>query len=518
MRPGISFWSLSAGLGVATWLLYLYLATHNPHVGFVADDALYLLMADIYSPYVTAVEPVYDHVRAHSQLPPFFPLVLALVGGGSAGLSASRVAVATIMLGANLLFFRWLKSRNVPRLHALLLAGSFALLPITLIHVVDIWSEGLYLALGWLALQGFAWAEGQRYSPVSCIAAGMTVACAIATRTVGLALLPALLLLCCRAGLRRGLLIGFSCGFFCAAFGLIDMGSGGVSYQSIVARTYASDPLAGLARQLAGQASALWEALAYDLFQWRDRHWLQTMTLAGLVGLAGTGLIGDLRRAGYAALYAVGYLAIVLVWPFPQWMERFAFPILPLLMFYAYQAVAAPRQSRPRAYRRRGIAALILFMALVLPSWANTAHQLMRPLPDPRLESFRTSRYWLDPTQQEKALNRIVYLAAISANVPDIARHVPPDQCVYTVYPQIVLFAAKRTAWLPPKADRLRAGPPWGCPYFYVVADWVDAYPAFYPLEFIAAHAERIAVHRSALGTPRGSAGGVVAALIKQRL
>ena len=54
----------------ATGSVYAWLGLSNPHVGLLADDALYLLMAELYSPYRDAVGAVSEHVRRYSHLRP----------------------------------------------------------------------------------------------------------------------------------------------------------------------------------------------------------------------------------------------------------------------------------------------------------------------------------------------------------------------------------------------------------------------------------------------------------------
>ncbi len=95
---------LGAMAATATFCLYLLLALRNPHVGFLADDALYLLMADAYSPWRDAVGPVYDHLRRYCHLPPFYPLALA----------PARIATAAFMAVAWLGCYAWLVSSGVP--------------------------------------------------------------------------------------------------------------------------------------------------------------------------------------------------------------------------------------------------------------------------------------------------------------------------------------------------------------------------------------------------------------------
>ncbi|MGE3775059.1 MAG: hypothetical protein AB7I32_19195 [Gammaproteobacteria bacterium] len=50
-RASAAAWPLLvAGCGLASFAAYAWLAVRNPHVGFLADDALYLMMAEMYSP------------------------------------------------------------------------------------------------------------------------------------------------------------------------------------------------------------------------------------------------------------------------------------------------------------------------------------------------------------------------------------------------------------------------------------------------------------------------------------
>ena len=224
---------------LAIGLLYAYLGLHNPYVGFQADDALYLLMADIYSPHIDSVLPVYGHVKAYSQLPPLFPLLLGMFGAGTDNLPAARLFVAGAMLCANLLFYAWLRVVAVPRGHALALVAIQAVLPITLIHVVDIWSEGLYLCFTFLSLIAMRYAEKTHFTPAACLAVGVAVGCAIATRTVGLALLPAMLLLGYRGRLKSVALMCVSLGLFLALVKSLDMGDAGLSYSEMLRTSFA---------------------------------------------------------------------------------------------------------------------------------------------------------------------------------------------------------------------------------------------------------------------------------------
>src|SRR5215475_2636051 len=59
-------------------------ATHTGR--FFSDDAVYLLMADAFSPFVAADPALFDYVLRESLFPPFYPLLLGWLGAGSATL------------------------------------------------------------------------------------------------------------------------------------------------------------------------------------------------------------------------------------------------------------------------------------------------------------------------------------------------------------------------------------------------------------------------------------------------
>ncbi|HJP35037.1 MAG TPA: hypothetical protein QF901_03540, partial [Gammaproteobacteria bacterium] len=260
-------WTAMAIIAALVAAIYCYLGLHNPYVGFQADDALYLLMADVYSPYFEATLPVYDHVRRYSQLPTLFPLLLGLLGAGTDNLPAARLGVAGFMVLAHLLFYLWLRSLAVPRKDALPIVALHSLLPITLIHVSDLWSEGLYLCFTFLALLAFRYAQSNRLSVVSSVWAGLVVGCAIATRTVGVAFVPALLLVCYRGTFKGAALACAALAVFLALIANLGMGDAGHSYTDLLISSFSEDTAARVYAQLATAASTAWHGFAYDLLQ-----------------------------------------------------------------------------------------------------------------------------------------------------------------------------------------------------------------------------------------------------------
>lgn len=498
--------------------LFIYLGVNNPYVGFQADDALYLLMTDAYSPYRDAGLPVYEHIRAHSQLPPMFPLLLGLLGAGTEQLTAARVCVAAFMMFAHTLFYLWLRTVEVPRTHALTIVVLHGLLPITWIHVADLWSEGLYLCFSFLALLAFRYVESSRFAVIGCIAAGILVGCAIATRTVGVALIPALLLLCFRGGIRSSIVLCTSLVLFSALISPLGMGEAGLSYTDLLLSKFGQDTAIRIFEQITLATGAAWQAFAYDLLQWRELSGVQSAVLAALLLLAAAGFTRSLRRAPYVALYCAAYCPIIAVWPFLDIIDRFLFAVLPFWFYFAYSGAAlagtwleTTKLSAPALF----VTTLLLLAA---PSVLSSARQLWRPLPVPELDTFRTTRYWLDTTRKGTGMAELHYLKGLDDAVGDIAAHVAETECVHTGLTNMVLLQAKRTAWPPLAEDRIAAGE-WGpCAYYYLTPSEVSGRTPMYPWELIKHRADVVAVHRAQpVATDENAAGPIVGILVRRR-
>ena len=475
--------------------LYAFVALGNPYAGLQADDAIYLLMADIYSPWRAADADVYAHVRAHSQLPPLLPLMLGWVGAGTDALEPARLAVAAFMAAAVALYFRWCVMLGAPRTDAAILTATFALLPVTVIHVSDVWSEGLYLALSLLSLLALRHAAETGYRPVAALACGFLVALAIAARTAGVALLPVLVVASVRGPWRRT--VWLWAGFVVCELALttIDMGRGGTSYTDLLTARYAAAPLDALSAQLSAGVPAAWSALGYDMFGWRAPGALQLVLLILFAALVAIGLAAGLRRAEPAAIYVAVYVGIVVLWPFAHLMDRFLLPAVPFLLWFAYCGAGVAAGATRRTTRGLGArVAIVAIAAAAAPNALATAGQLFTPMPDARFESFRRTRYWLDATRSD-ASRPFAVLHALHTATGTLGEHVPPGECIHTRITQLVLLNAKRVAWPFVAEARLRAGDPGPCRYHYVTAETQRA--PFYPLALIESRVDVVAVHRA---------------------
>jgi len=499
--------AVPGGLLLATFAVYAWLARGNPQVGFLADDALYLMMADIYSPYREATGAAYDHVRQYSHLPPIFSLLLAVAGAGVEQLSAARLVSAVCMAAAWALYLWWLHRAGVPRLTALLLAGFGAWTPATLIYTVDLWSEGLYVALVMVCLLLMQIVEprvadadrmlSMSRGPVAgsslpvLLALGVTLTLVVATRSIGVALLPALLLTLRARGLRAVAVVAVAAVATRLALSPFELGAAAPSYRGMFAQSYSAEPVAALWRQVSSVLADLPAAMVYDLFQWREPGVWQLVALA-LPGVAcSLGFGRELLAVRPMALYALGYFAIVLVWPFPGQTDRFLYPLLPCVLWFAWRGTTLI-DRRGRA----GLLLALLLFGLAAPGIVRTAQRAVTPLPQRELDSFRTTRYWLDATRRGNPVAAIEQLAARQRVAASIAAVVPPTDCVYTLNVHLVLLHAQRPTFLPPPPPRMQAGPPWACRWFLLVADSMNGRPPLYPLTSLQTVADTVAVFR----------------------
>ena len=352
----------------------------QPTLATFADDSVsYLVMAQVFSPYQAADPAVAAAFPREAFYPPLFPLVLAL--GGAAhdlawahGLTALLLAAALPVLYA--LGARWLDARGA----ALVAIACVVLLPSPWINAKGILSEPLFallLAAVYLAL------ESPRGPLEGRLVLGLLMTGLALTRTAALPMLAAYALW---AGAQRAPSLGARARAAApalaalAAFGLWTLlrpAQAENDYAHVLAEKGQDwfDSASGLAAALWAsvlrQSDAMLEGWAGSLLL----YWVEGQptrfalaALAGLVALAGLAL--RLRRNRPDAWLTLAYLATLLAWPFHEQMERFLFPLVPLLVLYAFVAARAAAEAAGREAALAHAVLAALFLALSLPAIA----------------------------------------------------------------------------------------------------------------------------------------------------
>ena len=348
----------------------------QPTLATFADDSVsYLVMAQVFSPFHAASPAVAASFAREAFYPPLFPLVLALAG--AAHHIAWAHALTALLLAAALPFVyllgvRWLGSRGA----ALAALACIALAPALWINSKGILSETLFCLL---LVSVFLTLEKEKQSGWQL---GLLLAALALTRT---AALPMIAVYGLWAVARRGSLAERVRAALPAVAGLAAYGLWVLVRPSNTEDEYASILLdkgqglfggqgsfvAALAASVVRQANAMAEGWAGALLlYWVEGRPLR-FALASAVGLlALTGMAMRLWRGKPDGWMSAGYLATLLAWPFYEQMERFLFPLLPVLILYTFLAAGeALRAATGKPVLAHALLAALL-LSLVLPAMA----------------------------------------------------------------------------------------------------------------------------------------------------
>lgn len=440
--------------------------SHGEISSLADDSATYLIMAQYFAAFgnpTAAVESLY-----HSEgYPPFFPIVLAATGAAHDIVRAHHVVAVTFAFGTLLLF-------NLARRHLrgiflpVLCTVTFVSAPSTWVNMLGILSENLYLccSLGALLVHE-KWAKTAKNLSWQTVMFGFLIGLSVLTRTIGFALLFALMIQCflVQSSLKDAVARMFvptliAVGAYMVwAMGGPDLD---VTYIDLAIDNYRavlrSDEhglLTYLARNVAAVASAWMNAL---LIFWREPSELRFViaSLLGLLALSGTALRA--KKAKLDALYVLCYLAIVMVWPFRNEMPRFLYPVLPLLILHAYFAFSSllTRLASAGAPAWTVFALPLLFALVCVPPIGFIAGRAAyaeegRPYPYRRITQF------YEIPELPIAKNVSERMGQLMEDLRRIERTTPADAKVLWVKPNFMALLGRRDSELTPSGDGGRA-------------------------------------------------------------
>ena len=354
----------------------------QPTLATFADDSVsYLVMAQVFSPYQPASQAVAAAFPREAFYPPLFPLVLALAGAAHdvawAHVLTALLLAATIPLVYRL-GIRWLEDRR----SAAVAAFCVALLPSLWVNAKGILSEPLFCLL--LLATFWALEEGPR-NKLWLLA--LLMAAMVLTRTAALPMIAVYALWAIARRGKRWHAVGPAFAAFAAyaLWVLLRPAATADDYARIVieqADMYlrAQSFLASAGESLSKQANAVAEGWIGSLMLFWVEGRPARVVLAAAVGcLALAGMALRLLDGKADAWMTAGYLATFLVWPFYEQMGRFLFPILPVLLLYAFVAAVRAMQAlrRPPGIAYGLLAALLL--SLTVPALAFIYQRAQAP-------------------------------------------------------------------------------------------------------------------------------------------
>jgi hypothetical protein len=391
-------WTRGALIAALIFLVlsaFLYgLAWNHESAGFLSDDAVYLLMADGFSPFRPADPGLIAYVMRESLFPPLYPLLLAALGAGSESLLWAHLITTTTLVLALGIYGLWIISEVRDWVATIGLLTIFALAPGTLLQNLELLSEFPYLMLTLTAL----WlAERARTTNRGCGTAALCVGLATVTRTAGLSLLVAFAIWLLRHRIKGKVkwlaiaLVPSSIWFCYKKWVLTSKGGYSTFWSSLWEQSQTSQGF--VASFLEHQGKGLWDALLNTL-DLRPSQLTQVMLGVTLL----VALPVWIRRLWLWRLDA-WYLLIggmmILLYPFPGFFTRLFLPWVPIVLFYAYRGVLGITDGWGEVRGKPAIAyayLVALFLTLV-PTLGFISHRLAEPI-DPDLANFKHTRYW----------------------------------------------------------------------------------------------------------------------------
>lgn len=476
--------------------VFLYaLSWNGQYAGFLSDDAIYLLMADGFSPYRAADPALIGYVMRHSLFPPLYPLLLAVFGGGSANLLVSHWITTTTLLLSLLAFAGWVYRETHRWLTAVWLPILLAVAPGTLLLNLELFSEFPYLLFSLLAL----WLA--TCTPITlrgCMAVALCVGLAAITRSAGIALIVAMAvwLFFERVEWRvkcLSLLVAIAPMAIWSSYKAASdyHGSYGPSWLWVWEQLRHSDhPLQFASAFLGNQELAFWRGLLANLDLQPS---MRTRVVAACLLLLALPVAWRRLRSGKLdAWYAFISIAMLSIYPFASFFGRLLLPLLPVLLLYACLG-AADIANRFGAKDGNPWPAGVLLAAVsltLLPSSAFIAHRFVQPI-EPELAAWKHTRYWFRLNSIEKIHADLAFRQTLLGANREIQQWVPAGECAYGVHAGIAMLYGRRVVWQPPPpdgdADKSFETLPGGCRYFFLVSapgqigDYAVA--AMYPLK-----------------------------------
>ncbi|MEM7541450.1 MAG: hypothetical protein AAF384_07650, partial [Pseudomonadota bacterium] len=444
-------------IGLLFTAYFVGLALKNTVDGVNSDGIVYLFLAQ----HLGFGAPIPEHLAAHLleqfPFPPLFSVLLGLCGGGIDSPSTSFVVGSVFLGSAAAIFFALLRAEGATLAGAFFLTALWSAIPSTVFVAFGVFSETLYLAL---CLAVFFALRLTDISTSAWLGAAILVALATLTRSAGMVLLVSYLLVLWRGAPRPSLAWQASAVALLPIVGwniFKSLNGWSAGYASIFldgAVQWFESPLV-LVQRLSDNLGAI-TYHTHRSFDFLSSDY-SAIAVVFLLLPAMITLRRRLRHWRIDALYLVGSLALLLVWPFPNDMQRFLFPLLPIFVAYAFDGFGSlvPKIS---SGVRQGVYLLIALVAVcaIAPSTVSVLSQIKRYANTPHQDWVRTSA-WYRYLNPNEAIAAFSYEQQIHAAVKAVLEGSPDTACISTTYPAVIYVQGRRASLPPPLPSQGKA-------------------------------------------------------------
>jgi hypothetical protein len=486
-------------------LIYGWVGLHSKTAVTFSDSMDYVAIADFYRAVFRGMTPPAETVFHYqmTRFPPLFPMLLGVFGGGSEHQHLASMISLAFSVTAPMMVWAWVHRETGSLAQATTIAAALLLYPAFFLLSLSPVSEPFAIFLSALAL---LLVSGRAPQSSAWAVAALVIGVALLARTALLPLAIALLIVAIakRASWRR-------CGFFAAlAFGpliawtVYRRSLGATGYSSFLTRE-------ALITELGGWPDALWVQpwrllLAVD-GNWGPSAgslaWIITLIIGFLVLV---GAVIRMRRWALDAWFLAGYVAMILIWPYPFELGRFIVVVYAVCLLAAMEGWRCVTARRwPNTINQGGWAPLVLLvMGASGPTLVGFAERASVPVDPSLLDDKRESFFFeadLDATAIEHA-EVFLRTRLLARQIPD---HVPAGECVYSNMPQFVALYGRRDSSSFPreiKSERSALDSLTECRYFFLADIDVATYgvPGMYPAEFIESWTDLMMVSNSEEG------------------
>lgn len=429
------------------WACVLFVAQPSL-AGFADDSVSYLIMGQVFSPWQPASAAVSAAFAAEAFYPPLFPLVLGLAGAAHDVLRAHVLVALLVAAGLPLAYalgVRLLEDRRAAAAATVCMAA----LPALWINAMGILSEplfGVLLLATLLVLDREGPATRARIVFVAVLMGAMAL-----TRTAALPVIAVYALWALsrrdQAWSARLQLAAPAAAAFAAyaAWVLLRPAETSDSYARILADHAWGGVVAGVMRQAHAVAEGWIGSLLIYWIEGRPAR----AALAGLAGiLALAGLVLRLRAGKADGWMSAAYLGVFLAWPFSDQMGRFLYPILPVMVLYAFLAVRRGVEALGRPPLLGAGVLALFFLSLTLPAMGFIHQRAQSPSPHARIVD------WYRTAGLDAARARAQVHLDLFADLEEVRRRTDPADRVMWVTPAYVALLADRVGVKAPD-DRL---------------------------------------------------------------
>jgi len=425
-------------------IFYFYLSSQNRIVGLVADDAVYLLMTDYFSPYYRSLSQSAAFIMETSQFPPLYPLLLSVLGASSENIFLAHIITTCCLVGAVVVYTFWICEEQVNKTTGLCIALIFICSPVALLMNVDLWSEHLYIFLTMCAL---LFVEKANVKNKYWLIASLFIGLLPLTRLVGVTFIFAFFLYLQIHKIKyRYIYIAISIIPFIIWKAIsLNFYSSDI-YEDTLTEFYQYDFWLHTKHLFLSQLPDLWTG-------WHECFDIRKNLFSGIV--AGCVLtmslvtwFSRLINKRIDSLYLLFYLILIWLWPAPDHDMRFIFVIILILIYYSYLSLLVVLKYDAMKNLRVIInyASIFIIMVTIMPTDIYAINRIFAQVPS-ELESYRNTKYWLTVKNSVDAENTVKIINKMTLSYVEASQYVPENKCVYTAHQEQFMFYARRLAF-----------------------------------------------------------------------